>query len=49
MFCWAEGNAWPEFHRFVFQVKNLGSVDILKLEVSISSSSLDGGRKWEQN
>lgn len=49
VFCWAEGNAWPVLHRFVFQVKNLGSVAILKLELSISSPSLNGGRQWEQN
>lgn len=46
MFCWTERNAWPELYRFVFQLKNLSSMDILKLKVNVSSSSLSGGRQW---
>jgi len=49
VFFWVEGDAWPELHRCVLQVKNLGSVGILNLEVNIPSSSLNGDRKWEQN
>lgn len=49
VFFWAERNAWLELHRFVFQVKNCGLVDILNLEVNISSSSLNGDRKCGQN